>query len=44
MKKSILAFVKKTIEGVAVVSSETTSILSLYQPKTPKVLIKSDKK
>lgn len=44
MKKRIIAVVKKTIESVAAVSSETTSILGLYQPRTPKALIKSDKK
>ena len=36
--------IKKVIKGVAVASSETTSITGLYQPKTPKALIKSDKK
>lgn len=44
MKKRIFAVVKKTIESVAAISSETTSILGLYQPKTPKSLIKSNKK
>lgn len=44
MKNRIIAVVKKTIESVASVSSETTSILGLYQPKTLKSLVKSDKK
>lgn len=44
MKNRIIAVVKKTIESVASVSSETTSILGLYQPKTLKSLVKSEKK
>ncbi|MCM1508159.1 MAG: cyclic lactone autoinducer peptide [Ruminococcus flavefaciens] len=44
MKKRIIDVVRKTIESVANVSSETTSILGLYQPRTPKALIKSNKK
>ena len=44
MKAKISAVIKKTLKSVAVASSETTSFLSLYQPKTPKALIKSDKK
>ena len=44
MKGKIFAVVEKVIKGAAVVSSESTSWLGLYQPKTPKTLIKSDKK
>ncbi len=44
MKKGISNIVKKVIKGVAVISSESTSILSLYQPQTPESLIKPDKK
>lgn len=44
MKKKISAIVKKAIREAAVFSSETTSSFGLYQPKTPKALIKSDKK
>ncbi|MCM1008911.1 MAG: cyclic lactone autoinducer peptide [Ruminococcus flavefaciens] len=44
MKKRIIDVVRKTIESVATVSSEATSILGLYQPKTPNALIKSNKK
>lgn len=44
MKKHFKDVVKKVLENVAVASSETTSSAGLYQPKTPKTLIKSDKK
>lgn len=44
MKKKISAIVKKVVKGVAVISSESTSLAGLYQPQTPKSLIKSDKK
>lgn len=44
MRKNIIEAVKEAIKCVAVVSSESTSVLSLYQPKKPKALIKSDKK
>lgn len=44
MKTKISVAIKKTLKKVAAVSSETTSLLALYQPKTPKTLIKSDKK
>lgn len=44
MKEKILAVVKRAIKGAAVISSESTSWSGLYQPKTPKALIKSDKK
>lgn len=36
--------IKKVIKWAAAVSSETTSATGLYQPKTPKALIKCDKK
>lgn len=35
--------IRKIIKGVALVSSETTSICGLYQPKKPLALIKQDK-
>ena len=44
MKENFFAVVKKTIRGAAVLSSESTSWLGLYQPRTPKALIKSGKK
>lgn len=44
MKAKFSAVIKKTLKSVAVFSSETTSLFGLYQPKTPKTLIKSDKK
>ena len=44
MKAKLSAAVKKVLKYVAVVSSETTSLFGLYQPKTPKALIKSEKK
>ena len=44
MKEKLFAVVKKAIRGAAVFSSETTSAFGLYQPKTPKSLVKSDKK
>ena len=36
--------IQPDIKKVAFMSSETTSGAGLYQPKTPKALIKSDKK
>lgn len=44
MKKKFFKVVKKVIKSAAIVSSESTSWLGLYQPKTPKALIKPDKK
>ena len=44
MKEKLFAVVKKVIRGAAVISSESTSWSGLYQPKTPKALIKSNKK
>lgn len=44
MKKKISVIVKKVIRGAAVISSESTSWAGLYQPQTPKSLIKTDKK
>lgn len=44
MKKRLSTVVKKVIKGAAVISSESTSWLGFYQPKTPQALIKSDKK
>lgn len=44
MKAKFSVAIKKALKKVATVSSETTSLLALYQPKTPKTLIKSDKK
>lgn len=44
MKARFSAAVKKVLKSVAVASSETTSMLGLYQPKTPKTLVKSEKK
>lgn len=44
MKEKLFAVVKKVIRGTAVLSSESTSWSGLYQPKTPQVLIKSNKK
>lgn len=44
MKEKLFSVVKKVIRGAAVFSSETTSAFGLYQSKTPKALIKSDKK
>lgn len=44
MKRKIFSVVEKVIKGAAVVSSESTSWLGLYQPKTPKALLKNNKK
>lgn len=44
MKAKFSAVIKKTLKNIAIASSETTSFLSLYQPKTPKALVKSEKK
>lgn len=44
MKEKFIKVVKKAIKSAAIASSESTSWFSSYQPKTPKALIKSDKK
>ena len=44
MKAKISAVIIKTLKSVAHISSETTSFVGLYQPKTPKTLVKSEKK
>ncbi|MBQ8297659.1 MAG: cyclic lactone autoinducer peptide [Ruminococcus sp.] len=44
MEKKFFTVIKKAIKGAAAASCETTSMLGLYQPKTPKALIKADKK
>ena len=44
MKKRLSTVVKKVIKGSAVISSESTSMVGLYQPKTPQALIKFNKK
>lgn len=44
MKEKLFVVIKKVIMGVAVFSSNTTSVTGLYQPKTPESLLKSDKK
>lgn len=44
MKEKLFSVVKKVIRGAAVISSESTSWAGFYQPKTPKALVKSDKK
>ncbi len=44
MKGKLVKVVKKAIKSAAIASSESTSWLIAYQPKTPKTLIKSDKK
>lgn len=44
MKVKLSAAIKSVLKCVAVASSETTSLFGLYQPRTPKVLIKSEKK
>ena len=44
MKKRVSDIFLKAIKKVAFMSSETTSGAGLYQPKTPKALIRSDKK
>ncbi len=44
MKKRLLTVVAKVIKGTASISSETTSVFGLYQPKNPQALIKSNKK
>lgn len=40
MKKKFFWVMKKTITGIADLSSETTSVFGLYQPNIPKTLIK----
>ena len=44
MKNKISTIIKKVIKGTAIISRESTSVLSLYQLKTPKILLKTDKK
>ncbi len=44
MKSKLSTVVKKALKSTAYISSETTSWFGLYQAKTPKALIKSDKK
>ena len=44
MKANFSAVIKKAIKNAAHISSETTSFVGLYQPKTPKALVKSEKK
>ncbi len=44
MKKKHFNTVAKVIKGAAVISSESTSWMGFYQPKTPQALIKSNKK
>ena len=44
MKAKFSAVIKKTLKNDAIASSETTSLLSLHQPKIPKALVKSEKK
>ena len=44
MKDKLYVVIKKAIKGVAIFSSNTTSVTGLYQPMTPKSLLKSDKK
>jgi cyclic lactone autoinducer peptide len=44
MKSKISNAISKVLKTVAATSSETTSMVGLYQPKTPKALIKSEKK
>ena len=44
MKKKLATVVKGVINGAAVMSSESTSWLGLYQPKTPKALLESKKR
>lgn len=43
MKTKLSNVIKKVIKGAALVSSESTSFAGLYQPKTPKSLLKSEK-
>ena len=44
MKANFSAAIKKAIKRAAHISSETTSWFGLYQPQTPKSLVKSEKK
>lgn len=44
MKAKVSSVIKKTIMRVAIISSETTSLFGLHQPKTPQILVKSEKK
>ena len=44
MKANFSAVIKKAIKSAAHSSRETTSFVGLYQPKTPKALVKSEKK
>lgn len=44
MKTKLSNIIKKAIKGAAIISSESTSLTGLYQPKTPDSLLKSEKK
>ena len=44
MKEKLSDAIKKVLKCIAVASSEATSLFGLYQPKTPKALIKSEKR
>lgn len=44
MKKKFWNIMKKTITGVASLSSETTSVFGLYQPAIPQALLKKKRK
>ena len=44
MKANFSSVIKKAIKSAAHISSETTSWFGLYQPKTPKSLVKSKRK
>ncbi len=44
MKSVISNIIKKVIKGAARISSESTSLTGLYQPKKPEALMKPEKK
>ena len=44
VKTKVSNIVKAILKGSAKLSSESTSLVGLYQPKTPKSLVKSNKK
>jgi cyclic lactone autoinducer peptide len=44
MKVKLSDMIKKTLKGVAIISSGTTSTFGLYQPKTPECMLKHEKK
>jgi len=44
MKKQLMKLVAKSLKRIAESSSDTTSLLILYQPQKPKMLIKPDMK